>query len=194
MKSACIIVLLFLQCVPLFAQDDSTYHVQIILGGGYGVRLGELDAQTNEVEIATTSPAATLRLMWKPEHLVSVGIATGYIPVTQATTKGPIKPNEADGNAQLTAIPALLLFAMEKYNLEVAAGIGIYSLQLHGKSTKNVFIDNSAIEMGYMLSAAYSIPINQFAVGFEIQYLAFTDRDIQMLIPNIRLRWNMFSY
>jgi hypothetical protein len=168
--------------------------VRLILGGGYGFRLGAVDAPTSEVDISTTSPAVTLRVMWKPEHLVSVGIETGYIPLTQANTKGQIKPGEVDGNAQLTAIPAIIVFSMEKYNIELAAGIGMYSLQLYGKSSKNVIVENSALEMGYMFSGAYSIPIGDFALGFEMKYLALTDREITMFIPNIRLRWNMFSY
>lgn len=194
MRAIVVAILLVLSASASYAQRDSLHHVRLIFAGGYGFRLGSTAESTSEVDISTTSPAATLRLMWKPEHLVSVGIETGYIPLSQANSKGQIKPGEVDGNAQLTAIPAIVVFAMEKYNIELSAGIGMYSLQLYGKSSKNVVVENSALEMGYMFSGAYSIPMGDFALGLELKYHAFTDRDIQMFIPNIRLRWNMFTY
>jgi hypothetical protein len=194
MKRIIVVISLLFFAASSYAHHDSLHRVRLILGGGYGFRLGAVDGQTSEVDISTTSPAATLRLMWKPEHLVSVGIETGYIPISQANSKGQIKPGEVDGNAQLTAIPAILVFSMEKYNVELAAGIGMYSLQLYGKSSKNIVVENSSLEMGYMFSGAYSIPMGDFALGLEFKYQAFTDRDIKMFIPNIRLRWNMFTY
>lgn len=193
MRKVVVIISLIFLVTNLSAQDDRLHHVRLIFGGGYGFRLGEAES-TSEVDISTTSPAATLRVMWKPEHLVSVGIETGYIPISQANSKGQIKPGEVDGNAQLTAIPAILVFSMEKYNVELAAGIGMYSLQLYGKSSKNIVVENSSLEMGYMFSGAYSIPMGDFALGLEFKYQAFTDRDIYMFVPNIRLRWNMFTY
>lgn len=194
MRRVVIIISLFFLASSSYAQRDSLHHVRLIFGGGYGFRLGASAASTSEVDVSTTSPAATLRVMWKPEHLVSVGIETGYIPLSQANTKGQIKPDEVDGNAQLTAIPAIIVFSMEKYNVELAAGIGMYSLQLYGKSSKNVVVENSSLEMGYMFSGAYSFPMGDFALGLELKYHAFTDRDIYMFVPNIRLRWNMFTY
>ncbi|HEY6170923.1 MAG TPA: hypothetical protein VIX80_01570 [Candidatus Kapabacteria bacterium] len=194
MRKVVVILSLIFCTASSYAQEGRLHHVRLILGGGYGFRLGAAAESTNEVDISTTSPAAMLRVMWKPEHLVSVGIETGYIPVSQANSKGQIKPGEVDGNAQLTAIPAMVVFSMEKYNVELAAGIGMYSLQLYGKSSKNIVVENSALEMGYMFSGAYSIPMGDFSLGLEIKYYGFTDRDIAMLIPNLRLRWNMFTY
>jgi hypothetical protein len=194
MRKVVVIISFIFLAANSYAQDDRLHHVRLIFGGGYGFRLGIVDEKTSEVDISTTSPAATLRFMWKPEHLVSVGIETGYIPISQANSKGQIKPGEVDGNAQLTAIPAIIVFAMEKYNVELAAGIGMYSLQLYGKSSKNIVVENSSLEMGYMFSGAYSIPMGDFALGLELKYHAFTDRDIYMFVPNIRLRWNMFTY
>lgn len=194
MRRVVVILSFILIAANSFAQDDRRHHVRLIFGGGYGFRLGAEAESTSEVDISTTSPAATLRVMWKPEHLVSVGIETGYIPLSKASTKGQIKPGEVDGNAQLTAIPAILVFAMEKYNVELATGIGMYSLQLYGKSSKNIIVENSSLEMGYMFSGAYSIPMGDFALGLEFKYQAFTDRDIKMFVPNIRLRWNILTY
>lgn len=193
MRRFVVVISLIFLAASSYAQRDSLHHVRLIFGGGYGFRLGAAES-TSEVDISTTSPAASLRVMWKPEHLVSVGIETGYIPISQANSKGQIKPGEVDGNAQLTAIPAIVVFAMEKYNVELAAGIGMYSLQLYGKSSKNVVVENSSLEMGYMFSGAYSIPMGDFALGLELKYHAFTDRDIYMFVPNIRLCWNMFTY
>lgn len=188
-----LIAALFVSCAA-FAQRDSSHRLRLIVGGGYGFRLNKVDAPTADVDISTSSPGGTLRLMWKPEHLLSVGIESGYLPITQATAKGNIKPDEADGNANLTAIPALLIFSMEKYGVELSAGLGMYSLRVRGKSNKGS-LENSAVEIGYTFSGAYTLELsNSLGIGAEVKYYAFTDRDIVMLFPQLRLEWTVFAY
>ena len=173
---------------------DSLFQVRLAAGAGWGFRISEITIPNNQIDVSTSCPAASLRLLWKPEHMLSVGIESGYLPITQVSSKAPLKPNEADGNANLSAIPILAVFSMEKYGFEAAAGIGVYQLMVSGKSNKGS-IENSAIELGYMFSGSYVFRFSsRIGAGIDLKYFAFTDREIAMLIPQLSFRWALLAY
>jgi hypothetical protein len=178
-----------------FAQEDSLIHVQLTLGGGWGFRTSDLNVPNNQLDVSTRSPCGSLRLMWKPEHMLSVGIESGYLPIAQVEAKGPPQADEVDGNANLAAIPILATFAMDQDGVEFAAGIGAYSLIVSGTSSKGKGIKNSAIELGYSFSASYTWELSQvLGLGLQVKYYVFTDREIAMIVPQLRLAWTMLSY
>lgn len=178
-----------------FCQQDSLYRIKLSAGGGWGFRISRINVPNTQLDVSTSSPAGSLRLMWKPEHMLSVGVESGYIPITQVKSKAPIQPDEEDGNANLAAIPILLFFSMDKYGAELSAGVGVYSLMVSGKSSKGKGIENSAIELGYSFSGSYIYTISQrFGIGIDLKYYVFTDRQIAMLIPQLSLRWTVMAY
>jgi hypothetical protein len=192
-KIICLIVLLISSAA--FCQMDSLIRVQLTVGGGWGFRTSELSIPDNQLDISTRSPCASLRVMWKPEHMLSVGIESGYLPITQVEAKGPTQTDEDDGYANLSAIPILAMFAMDRYGLELAAGIGVYSLMVEGVSSKGKGIKNNALELGYSFSASYTLELSSIlGLGFDIKYYVFTDREIAMIAPQITLAWTMLSY
>jgi hypothetical protein len=127
--------------------------------------------------------------------MLSVGLESGYLPITQVEAKGLPRDDEADGNANLAAIPILATFAMDQSGVELAAGIGVYSLMVSGKSTKGATIENSALELGYAFTASYTYDFSDaFGLGLQVSYFVFTDREIAMIVPQLRLAWSLLSY
>ncbi len=187
--------LILLTSPAAFCQMDSLIRVQLTVGGGWGFRTSELNIPDNQLDISTRSPCASLRAMWKPEHMLSIGIESGYLPITQVEAKGTPQVDEDDGTANLSAIPILATLAMDQSGFEFAAGIGVYSLRVAGTSSKGKGIKNSALELGYSFSASYTLELSSIlGLGFNVKYYVFTDREIAMIVPQITLAWTMLSY
>lgn len=192
-KIICLIILLISSAAS--SQMDSLIRVQLTIGGGWGFRTSDINIPDNQLHVSTRSPCASLRAMWKPEHMLSVGIESGYLPITQVEAKGTPQNDEDDGNANLSAIPILATFAMDQYGIELAAGIGVYKLMVEGTSSKGKGIKNDALELGYSFSVSYTLELSSaLGLGFNVKYFVFTDREIAMIAPQLSLAWTVLSY
>ena len=70
-----ILVVLILVSCSVFAQlKDSTYSLSTELGVGYSRYFTTMDYS----DLNKNGFSGTVRIMWNPEHLLSVGLETGY--------------------------------------------------------------------------------------------------------------------
>ena len=173
--------------------SDSTYKVDAILGLGYSyflTTLSELDGLNQH------SFNSTLKIMWQPEHLLRVGIESGYLSFYSYEETGfKSEYGTTDVKSSLSAIPIILIFSMELFdNLEVSSGVGVYFLFSKINSFENE-VTSSVFSNGYYGGLAYFHPLNRdFSIGGELKYYYLSKIEDADLTIQLVLKYNFLEY
>ena len=169
---AIVFALIFLALRAPAQEQDTTYS--FILSGGGGL--------TKNVSVFATLPgglnqmgfSGTVRLMWKPEYLIRVGLETGLTHIYSVTipSGGTEDPTFGGASAVMTAVPFMITISMplwEDFELYGAGGIYVVNSHLDFAGQTQT---QSVISMGNMVSLAYSRPISEnMRLGTEVKYL-----------------------
>lgn len=177
-----------------FAQEaDTTYKVNVIVGLGYSyfiTSLAELDG------LNPHSFNATAKIMWQPEHLLRVGIESGYLSFYSYRQTGfKSDYGTTDVKSSLSAVPIILVFAMELFdNLEVSSGVGIYFLLSEIDSYNNK-VSSSVFSNGYYTSLSYFLPMNHdISIGGELKYYYLSKIEDADLSLQLTLKYSFLEY
>jgi hypothetical protein len=156
-----------MQCIK--AQDNDTlYTLDAYVGAGYGYYITDMDLDG----LNRGGVNLSFRVMWQPDHILSVGLHTGYLQffsfeLKDAETAG----GTTDITSSLTAIPFGILFSMKIIEgLNINGGTSIYFLNSHADSHGNE-VTSSDVSTGSLLSLTYIRPLSKnIALGGEIRY------------------------
>lgn len=165
-----IIIFLFLICsVNLFGQkEEAEYKVNIIGGLGYGVFMTDLDTEG----MNKSGFNGSIRFMWEPEHLLRLGIETGYLQFYSLSQSNvDTEYGKTDIESRLTAIPFLFMFSMEIFeNFELNIGNGFYSLTSTVDSYGNK-VSSTQLSTGLLVSGSYYYALNEsLSLGGEVKW------------------------
>ena len=123
-------------------------------------------------------------MMWHPEHLIRVGLETGWMDLYSYSIDGPGE----QGSVNVKAIPLLLIWSMRVTpRVEAYAGWGTYrlssTLDLLGRSR------SSAYSQGYVAAVAYVFPIGEkLNTAIEVKWMNAFVTGHQLLALQARLR------
>lgn len=177
-----------------FAQEaDTTYKVNVIAGLGYSyfiTSLAELDG------LNPHSFNATVKIMWQPEHLLRVGIESGYLSFYSYEQTGfTSEYGTTDVKSSLAAVPIILVFAMELFdNLEVSSGVGVYFIFSEIDSYNNK-VSSSVFSNGYYASLSYYRPLNHdISIGGELKYYYLSKIEDADLTVQLVFKYNLGEY
>ncbi len=166
--STLIIVLTAFLSQSYSQSDDSEYAVTAYINAGYSRFISELDFE----DLNKNGFSGTIRLMWEPEHLLSIGIESGYLHLydinTQVTYQDTITFN---GSSELTAVPILTVFSMELFeNFIISVGSGMFLLTSKVDALGNP-VNSNQVSTGVLGSASYYHPLSHtISLGGEIKY------------------------
>jgi len=172
--------------------NDSLYTVFLNVGFGftrYVTSLPQIGLDKNSFNI-------TGRIMWEPEHLLSVGIESGYVPLYNLNANNYESIfGSTDVELSLNAIPIILIFGMELFeDFEISAGVGGASLN----STADYFdnrVESSSWTNAYELAASYSYQlVDNLKLGSEFKWYNLSKVEDSALILQIAITYNLFSY
>lgn len=188
-----ILVLVGLITCSTFSQmNDTTYSLSTEIGLGYSRYITTMDYS----ELNKNGFSGTVRVMWNPEHLLSIGLESGYqylysIDVSDYSTEF----GTTDFSASMYTIPVFIVFAMKVTpNIKLTAGSGMYLLYNSG----NLFgdpLESNQISIGLHAGISYTYPINNtMAIGGELLYSYFSKIQdqtvaIQFLFAYDFLKW-----
>jgi hypothetical protein len=148
--------------------DDSEYAVTAYINAGYSRFISELDYE----DLNKSGFSGTIRLMWEPEHLLSIGIESGYLQLydisTQITYQDTITFN---GSSELTAVPIIAVYSMELFeNFKISVGSGIFLLTSKVDALGNP-VNSEQVSTGVLGAASYYHPLSHtISLGGEIKY------------------------
>lgn len=173
---------------------DSLYRVEFFAEAGplASIFLHKRVLPDN-VSSVTAGYIGMIRLKWHPNHLVSVGVLTGFEHLV--SDKYTIR--DANGSshisASLTAVPIMLDVSLSKWGFELGAATGfcIFTTWLTDGPTAIA----RRWELGTIYHGAYFAPIGHgLSLGGELLIGYANYRAIMTLSPQIILKYELLSY
>jgi hypothetical protein len=183
---------IIISSVMLPQQNEKTYSISTELGVGYSryfTTMGYDDLNQNGF-------SGTVRVMWNPEHLLSLGLETGYqylysIDVSNYETEF----GTTDFSASMYNIPIFAVFSMKVTpNIRLNVGTGMYLLFNSG----NLFgdaLESSQISIGAHAGLSYLYPISSsVSIGGELLYSYFSKLQDQTVAIQFLFVYDLFRY
>ena len=187
-----LIAVLLISSVVLPQVNDTTYSLSTELGVGYSRYFTTMDYD----DLNQNGFSGTVKVMWNPEHLLSIGLETGYqqlysLDVSDYDTEF----GNTNVSASMYTVPIFIVFAMKVLpNIKLSAGSGVYLLFNSGEAFGDE-LNSNQISIGAHVGASYTYPINNsMAIGGELLYSYFSKLQdqtvaIQFLFVYDFLKW-----
>jgi hypothetical protein len=167
-----LIAVIVISSVALPQLNDKTYSLSTEIGVGYSRYFTTMDYD----DLNQNGFSGTVRVMWNPEHLLSLGLESGYqylysLDVSDFSTEY----GNTNVKASMYTIPIFIVFSMKVLpNIKLSAGSGVYLLFNSGEAFGDELSSNQ-ISIGAHIGASYTYPINNsMAIGGELLYSYFS--------------------
>ena len=163
-----LVVVALIACLTFPQVNDTTYTLSTEIGMGYSRYFTSIDFS----DLNKNGFSGTLKIMWNPEHLLSIGLETGYqylyfIDVGNYNTEF----GTTEFSASMYTIPVIIVFAMKVTpDIKLIGGSGMYLLYNSG-SLFGIPLESNQISVGAHAGISYTYPIsNSIALGGELAY------------------------
>jgi hypothetical protein len=142
-------------------------------------------------KISNINPVSTVRLMWHPDHLLKVGLETGYMTFLSYTIKDSAGNR---GKVVLNAIPLLLEWTMAvTKRINVFAGSGVYFT--HTRLNYAGKISSRKLSVGWMAATSYIHPLSQnLGLGTEIKWMDAAESRDGSICVQLQLVWRFLKW
>lgn len=171
---------------------EPLYSVTAYIGFGYANFLSELDFN----KLSKSGFAGTFRIMWEPEHLLSIGLESGYLQLYKLNNQQVGEPpNTFEITSSLNAIPIVAVFSMKIiHNFKLSVGSGMFILYSHVDAMDNPVI-TSQLSTGSYFSANYFHQLSgKLFLGGEIKYFYINKIEDGDLLFQIALQYKLLTY
>jgi len=133
---------------------DSTFALYLTGGAGATRYVAAINTPAGiRASVHAGGAAFTFRAMWYPDHLLRIGVETGWARFFSYTLHGA-----ADGNLYTSAAPLLLVFSMpvtDRLNAYVGGGGYFVSSKLDFEGV----VRETEFSEGYMIGVSYHVPL-----------------------------------
>lgn len=173
-------------------ESDSLYHVNLDVGIGPSVHLTDINFEGQQ----SAQFIFTFRAMWEPEHLLRVGIESGFIQLYYLDTKiFDTLFGSTDALLNMSSVPIMAVFAMEiTKNLEIIGGVGGFIMISEVSSFDNYILSKSWSN-AYELGLSYLHPINdKLKIGGEIKSYYISHLQNYDVALQLSIKYSFFSY
>lgn len=137
------------------------------------------------------NPVSSARIMWHPDHLMRVGVETGYMTFLSYKLQDSAG---AKGSVSLNAVPLLVEWSMAltpRFN--VFAGSGVYFLTTHLKYSGKAMAHK--ISLGWMAAASYIQPLSaRLGLGVEVKWLDAAESTDGSIGAQLQVVWKFLKW
>jgi len=172
--------------------DDSKYSVTAYINAGYSRYISELD----DSDLNKNGFSGTIRLMWEPDHLLSIGIESGYIQLYDFNSQTSFgSGNSFNVASELNAVPILSVFSMKIIdNLKLSVGSGIFLLTSKVDALGNT-VNTDQVSTGVLIASSFLHPLSHtLSLGGEIKYYLINKIEDGGLNFQISLQYRFLTY
>jgi hypothetical protein len=169
-----------------------TYNINIRAGAGYSRFLTDMDYPG----INKNGFTGSLRLMWQPEHLLSIGLESGYNTLyTYEQEHIDTEFGTTDATSSLSSIPIFFVITMQIYNdISITGGWGTAflktsfdSFDLHSGSTQ--------VSTCYFVAPEYEMNLNdELSLGAELRWYYIQKIEDGTLSMQISVNYRLLTW
>jgi len=176
------------------AGSDTLYSLTAYVSGGYARNVSEFTI--SPAGLSRSGLVGALRIMWKPEHLLRMGLEIGRTHVYTVKQEGlQTAFGKTDVNMTLNATPWFLVFSMAPFdNVDVYLGGGgafeTTSSEAFGSTSATGSLSGAA-----MAAVSYMLPLSEkWSLGGEMKWLYMDKYDdmvvsLQVMVSYRFLEW-----
>jgi len=172
--------------------SDQPYIVTTEFGLGYSRYLTDLEFD----DLDKNGFGGMARVMWNPEHLLSIGLETGYQYLYSIDAKNvSTEFGTSDFSASMTSVPIHIAIAMRINDcLKLRGGTGIYLLSNHGDAFGDA-LESSLISIGMQVGLSYARPVSKdISLGAELKYSYITKLQDQHIAIQFLFIYDLIEY
>jgi hypothetical protein len=170
--------------------ESGIYQLKLTAGGGLSLCPSPGSPPSGmSGDVSKFGPAAIFRLMFAPDHLLSVGMESGWTSVYSYETTG-----QDAGKVSLSQVPMYFVFAMRPWE-------GIQILGGYGYSRLNTSLDyqgevnQGTWSMGWITSASYEKPIaDRLALAGELKWINAIEEKQAVITFQVQLVWDFYRW
>ncbi len=195
---------LLLMCPPpdtaSIMRRDSTmrsfYRVEAtIVGSVQATRYADRPtlASAGNVFLGTTFGG---RLMWHPDHLLSVGVYSGFVTFSRENLSvSDFNGVRQDVTLDLTGIPVQVVVAMHPGNFEFGVGLGVYFLTSHTMVNRTGKFSSSDYTYGASTWLGFDAHLTDvLTVGPEIGLHVLSHTGLTTGMVGVRIKVDLLTY
>lgn len=169
-----------------------TYQLNSYIGLGYSRFISDM----NFDGLNKNGYSGTLRFMWQPEHLLRIGIETGYYRLYSFEQKNiDTEFGTTDAQSSLDALPVFINVTMQIIRpLEIFAGLGptFLSTSFESFGSKS---ESSQISTSYIVGANYFHDISdKIKIGGELKYYRINKIEDGTITLQFMFVYNLFNW
>jgi len=178
--------------IEVNVQQKGQYAFVLYGGGGISSYVGPIGAPGLGAPgaVQRNHPAGTVRIMWHPDHLLRVGIESGYVTFYDYT----VQNGATKGKVRLSGIPVLLVWSMalsKRFN--VFAGVGSYFMATD--LTYKDKVRSSTLALGINASVNYVQPITpKLGIAAELKWIDATQTKDYAMSAQLMLVWKFLEW
>ncbi|MCW3087949.1 MAG: hypothetical protein JWQ78_1335 [Sediminibacterium sp.] len=167
------------------------YALVAYIGGGMGYYATNAGAPSFANTVNRWGHAATIRILWHPDHLLRVGFETGHMTFYSYKLKDSAGNT---GRTELTGVPLLLVTSMpvtKRLNIFFGTGFTSVSTNLDYKGHTN----SSKLSVSWMLAASYIQPLSEkLGIGTELKWMDAAETADASVVAQIQLVWKFLKW
>jgi len=170
--------------------QESVYRVVAYVGGGASLYAASAGTPSGlSTDVSKFGPAATVRVMWQPDHMLGVGLESGWTKLYSYTVSGP-----TSGKMYYSQVPLYVVWSMKFWDqLNVLGGYGyshvITNLDYAGTVTVATW------SMGWLAACSYECPITRtLGIAGELKWITPIETHDSAMTLQIQLVWNILEY
>ncbi len=169
---------------------DSKYRLVAYVGGGVSQYIAAAGVPSGlQADVSKFGPAATVRVMWQPDHLLGVGLESGWTKLYSYETTQPIA-----GTMHLSQVPMYIVWSMkplESFTLFGGYGYSRVNSALEYEGTVNI----GTWSMGWMAACAYERPVSdRLGVAAELKWIDAMESHDAILTLQVQLVWSFLEW
>ena len=174
--------------------NDSLYHLTLTGGFGYGHFFNKFVDVADE-NISNNLPAFLGRIMWEPNHLLKLGLESGYYYLFKVHDVPALIGNDRFTSG-MSLIPIFLHVSMNIYDNFFASLSSGYTFMRYKVESDEGTSTGSVISLSnFALSLSYHYPMSKdWLLGGDFRYMYIGETEDDYLNLNIFVTFNVLSY
>jgi hypothetical protein len=183
MRNLIVVICCALTAGRVVAQVETPYAVVVSAAGGYTRNVSKFDA--TPPGLRQDGFVGTLRVMWKPEYRLSLGIETGFTHVYRVDADDyPTEFGPIDIYTSQNAVPILGMVSMYLgRGLTISGGAGIFLLSSESRIV-NSTTSPTVVSGGIAAALAYMLQLSDdWSAGTEFKWYnldKFNDNNLSL--------------